>query len=225
MLSHLNSLISKIVPCHSAGPSVVARPKDFRGIPDEALERTVWDRFSDIAKTFPKNIALEEGGSTWTYQQLQRKAEHAAAAMWKTNPDNTAQVALLLKNGAWLIVGILAAVRLEQPYVMLDVRLPHERLRRILAQSRAGMGLFHANRATLAVKIFPPDFPRVELRAALEGGSEAAPQPDLNAAAPFCILHHIYVWHDHHSAGSGAFAPGGAHRHSQLLGFRQRSPR
>ncbi len=110
----------------------VTRPPDFVGFPKEAIGQGIHERFEEIARRYPENIALKARETAWTYAETNGFANSVAEKILSTSGKDLARVALLLPNTAEMIVAILASLKAHKAYVPLDRNFPRERQRIML---------------------------------------------------------------------------------------------
>lgn len=93
---------------------------------------------AQAAKT-PENIALEFEGNTYTYKQLNEKANRQAQVLKQNGLQAGSGIAILLDRSPELIISILAAFKAGAYYVPIDVELPTERIHFIVQDCRADL--------------------------------------------------------------------------------------
>ena len=112
--------------------------KNFISFPDEALNYSIFDRFTEIARKFPDKCAIKSGSTSTTYKQLLESsypiATEICSAVWPNTP-----IALLLPQGPQFISGMLGCLAAGTPYVPLDINYPVERLRLMLEVAKPAL--------------------------------------------------------------------------------------
>lgn len=111
---------------------IVSRPSDFVEFPKESIFQGIHERFEQIVRRCPGNIALKARDVAWTYAETNGFANSVAEEILSTSGKNLARVALLLPNTAEMIVAILASLKAHKVYVPLDRNFPRERQRMML---------------------------------------------------------------------------------------------
>jgi amino acid adenylation domain-containing protein len=101
--------------------------------------------------------ALVCGQTTWTYYQLNRRANQWARWLIQKGLANGSRVALLFENSPEMIVALLAVLKAGSAYVPLDPAYPNQRIRAILESTGAS---FLLTQKSLKKRIGPtPDVP------------------------------------------------------------------
>lgn len=106
---------------------------------DADLEQSVAKRFEQVVARFPDRLAVRSPARSFTYAQLGRQVNRIARGALALRGDRPEPMALLLKEGADAIAGILAAYAAGKISLHLDATLPPERLRVFLEDSGAGL--------------------------------------------------------------------------------------
>ena len=106
---------------------------------DEDLEQSVAARFEQQVARTPGRLALRSRTRSLTYEELDRWTNRIARSALALRGDGLEPMALLLKEGAHAIAGILAAYKAGKISLHLDATLPPERLRFLLTDSGAGL--------------------------------------------------------------------------------------
>ncbi len=159
---------------------IVPVPATFKTFPDEALDHSVWDRFSAMASTHPDLPAVQGETSVWTYKKLRRKAAAVCHAIQSASANSSQPVALLLNHEMPMLAALLGAVKAGRPYLFLDPGLPAGRLRFLLEDSGATLLIFHPAHRDLAEELAPSAVSLLGLTQALESPPETA---DFSTAA------------------------------------------
>ena len=102
-----------------------------------AHEQTIHQRFEEQARAFPDRIAVSDGAVTWTYAELNRRANRVARRIVAEIGPGPANVALLFSHGAPMIAGMLGALKAGKAYVPIEPGYPRERLDFLLESSEA----------------------------------------------------------------------------------------
>lgn len=96
-------------------------------------EQTLVDLFAHQVKSTPKAIALVFGERTMTYQELDERSEHLARYMQfhqEIQPEDL--IGVRLERDEWLIISLLAILKMGAAYVPIDIDFPKERVDFIL---------------------------------------------------------------------------------------------
>jgi len=103
------------------------------------LEQSVAGRFEQQVARFGERLALRSPTCSFTYAELDRWTNRIARGALALRGDGPEPMALLLKDGAHAVAGILAAYKAGKISLHLDATLPPERLRFLLTDSGAGL--------------------------------------------------------------------------------------
>jgi non-ribosomal peptide synthetase-like protein len=99
---------------------------------DQASPRLLHEFFELQAEQRPSQPALEFGGKTFTYQDLNARANQLAHYLGKIGVVPGSLVGICLGRSPLLYVALLAVLKAGAGYVPLDPKLPPERIRYIL---------------------------------------------------------------------------------------------
>ncbi|SDY29709.1 non-ribosomal peptide synthetase, partial [Lysobacter enzymogenes] len=111
-------------------------------------EADVVARFERQAAATPHAVALVCDEETLSYAELDRRANRLARVLIARGVGAEDRVALALPRDASLVVAMLAALKAGAAYLPLDPSYPAARLRAMLADARARLGL--GTRASIA---------------------------------------------------------------------------
>lgn len=122
-------------------------------------------RFDRQVTQSPEKIAVFSSGHTLTYAQLAeqswRLARHLQVAI---DPSVLGRgVGLLLGRSPWLAVSMLAALRLQIPFIALDSALPEQRLDTILGITQVAVVLSDGSSNIAGLKVRHPAVTLIEL--------------------------------------------------------------
>ena len=119
-------------------PHIPARAsRGFRPFPDDAIERSIPERFEEMARAHGDRVALEWPDGRYTYASLDAAANRLAGMLCARSGDIVLPVALLFAHGGEALVAILAMLKAGRVYVVLDPHYPTDRLQYMLADSGA----------------------------------------------------------------------------------------
>jgi tyrocidine synthetase-3 len=98
-------------------------------------------RFEENVEKSPQNIAVKEGKTIYTYDELNRCANRIAGLIETKTPQSKANqvVGLLLDHGVHMIAAILGVLKAGKIYVPLSVDYPVKRLAYMISHSGAGL--------------------------------------------------------------------------------------
>ena len=100
-------------------------------------ERTIPDLFAEQVAARPGALALVSGDRTYTYAQLDQRANQLAHLLRESGVGRDVPVGVLLERGEDLVTALLAVIKAGGAYVPLDPGYPAERLNWMLADVRA----------------------------------------------------------------------------------------
>ncbi|HEX2077658.1 MAG TPA: amino acid adenylation domain-containing protein, partial [Longimicrobium sp.] len=192
MLGHLGRLLEGFASlADGAGP----RLSDLTLVADEERAQMVegWNRterpyprgatlpglFAAQVRARPGADALVWGGETFSYAELDARANRLAHRLRRLGVGPEARVGVLLERGAELIVSLLAVVKAGGCYVPLDPTDPAGRLARMLADCGARALVTRADLAAVDAGL-----PAVRLDADAEAiAAESSDSPESGATA------------------------------------------
>ncbi|MGD9851497.1 MAG: amino acid adenylation domain-containing protein [Nitrospirales bacterium] len=118
---------------HSTLPVIVPAHPLFR--PFEHFENTLTlpGRFEQMAAYHSQHIAVLTSEGSWTYAELNRRANRVAHTLLDVLPDSAGPqpIGLLCTIGKPMLAGLLGVLKAGHPYVPLEPSLPLERLETI----------------------------------------------------------------------------------------------
>jgi amino acid adenylation domain-containing protein/non-ribosomal peptide synthase protein (TIGR01720 family) len=161
-------------------------------------EQTIVDVFEQQVAAAPDATAVVCEGTSWTYADLDRRANHLARRLLALDAGvgTEAIVALLIPRSAQVIQALLAVQKAGAAYLPIDPALPPDRIAEILDDARPGAVI-----TTSAVDL-PPlgDLPTVVLDS---GDHQAADRPitDADRIRPLDPAHPAYVIYTSGSTG------------------------
>ncbi|MGS2808887.1 amino acid adenylation domain-containing protein [Nocardia sp. MW-W600-9] len=118
----------------------------------EVPDRTVVERFDEIAAAYPDAIAVIAGADRIGYRALRLRAAALTDLLIDLGLPAEATVAVALPRSADLIVALLAVLRAGAAYVPVDPAYPSDRIAHILADANPALVLTdHATAETLAL--------------------------------------------------------------------------
>lgn len=110
--------------------SVVLDIKDS-DIKDSFLTKTIDERFSDIAKAFPGNIAYTDDENGATYEKLSTQVDRIASIIQKNLPDESV-VGLYFEQSLEFIISFLGVIRAGKVAVPIEINSPKSRLLKLV---------------------------------------------------------------------------------------------
>ncbi len=99
---------------------------------DSDLGRSITDRFERVVRQYPHRLCVKTREQQLTYAELNQAANRLAHAIVAAQGTSNAPVAVLMNQGAGMIVAIMAVLKAGKVYVPLDPSDSAERLQSIL---------------------------------------------------------------------------------------------
>jgi amino acid adenylation domain-containing protein len=118
-------------------PQSAACRGDIFGWDDSDLERSITDRFERIVRRYPTRLAVNTNEQQLTYEQLNQAANLLAHRVVRKLGTSNEPVAILMDQGAGMVVAILALLKAGKIYVPLHPSECAERLQSTLADCQA----------------------------------------------------------------------------------------
>lgn len=97
--------------------------------------------FGRVAGRHPAHAALRFGGETWTYGELEARANQLAQVLRARGVGRKSVVAVMLERGTALPLALLAAMKAGAIYLPLDPALPAARIATIAADGGAALAI------------------------------------------------------------------------------------
>lgn len=98
---------------------------------------TIDQRFAEIARRAPDEIAVSHDGQTISYGELARRSTRLAHRLRVSGANRAQPIAVCLERSIELVVALLGVLEAGAPYVVLDPNYPVARLEFMLADSGA----------------------------------------------------------------------------------------
>ena len=105
----------------------------------EEIEQSIPTRFEQQVSKYPHRLAVKTSSHEFTYEELNSAANRVARAILAQRGEGEEPLALLLEYGAFVPVGIIAALKAGKIYVPLDPAYPRARNEYMLADSQANL--------------------------------------------------------------------------------------
>ena len=118
----------------------------------EEIEQSISDRFESQVLTYPDRLAVKTRTEELTYTELNIAANRVARALLARLGDGEEPVALLLEQGAPMIIGNLGVLKAGKITVPLDPSHPSDRTSYILEDCHAGVILTNNQNLPLALE-------------------------------------------------------------------------
>ncbi|WP_405662875.1 non-ribosomal peptide synthase/polyketide synthase [Streptomyces sp. RK9] len=147
----------------------------------------------------PDAVAVACADVTYTYRELETRADRIARELIARGAGPEAVVGLALPRSADLVVGMLAVLKSGAGYLPIDPTYPSHRLDFVLAQARPRLIL--TDTAT-AGALPASDVPQLRLDELTLDGAPATPVTDADRSAPLEPDHMAYVMYTSGSTGT-----------------------
>lgn len=102
------------------------------GWDDSDLDRSVVERFERVVQQYPHRLAVKTKEQQWTYDELNQAANRLAHRIVNAQGTGNEPIAILMDQGAGMIIAILGVLKAGKIYVPLDPSNSLESLRSIL---------------------------------------------------------------------------------------------
>ncbi|MDQ0039107.1 amino acid adenylation domain-containing protein, partial [Variovorax boronicumulans] len=151
MLEHLKSVLRTVaahpgtrlfqIPLPSPVSPATAAPtrprptQPYTEFTRDDIEQSLTARFEAQVRRDPTAVAITHQDTSWSYADLDRKANGIANALCQRLGAGAGRVMLLFGHGAEMIAAMLGVLKAGKTYVPLDPLHPVERLRFMLADS------------------------------------------------------------------------------------------
>jgi amino acid adenylation domain-containing protein len=122
---------------------------DYSPFPRDALDQSIGARFEAIARRFPDKLAVRTKNHSWSYTELNNRAEGIAQLINDHGVSGPAPILLLFDHDAPGIAALLGVLKAGHFYCALDPLAPLEHNRMIL--HALGAKLLLCDRANLAM--------------------------------------------------------------------------
>lgn len=120
---------------------------DFKEFEKAAIEKPVFEIFTEVKCRNPDKIAIKDATNQLTYKEVYQLAIRIADALKIQNLAGE-PVGIALQNGVYFPVAMLGVLAAGMPYVPLDIDLPKDRNERIIQHS--GLKIIIANSTELS---------------------------------------------------------------------------
>ncbi|MDH6171036.1 natural product biosynthesis luciferase-like monooxygenase protein/amino acid adenylation domain-containing protein, partial [Variovorax boronicumulans] len=119
----------------------------------DEIEQSLTSRFEAQVKRNPAAIALTYEETTWSYTELDQRANGIANALQQMLGEGTGRVMLLFGHGAEMVAAMIGVLKAGKTYVPLDPLHPEDRLKFIVGDSEGEALVCEHSLVKLAVTI------------------------------------------------------------------------
>ncbi|HSU17581.1 non-ribosomal peptide synthetase [Longimicrobium sp.] len=148
--------------------------------------------FEARAAQSPEAAAVEAGGETLSYGELNRRANRLAHHLVARGVGPDVPVALCVERGMEMVAGLLGVLKAGGAYVPLDPEHPDDRLRYMLADSRPAV-LLTQNALAPRLGALAADLPILALDADTAWADESDADPRVAGVTPEHLAYVIYT--------------------------------
>ena len=117
--------------------NVVFPTNAFVEFPKREIEQSIAERFEAQFEKHSQKIAVKTLKHEWTYEHLNKIANHVAKALLERCGSSPRRVGLVFEQDAPMVAGILGTLKVGSTYVPLDPTYPIQRLRYMVEDSQA----------------------------------------------------------------------------------------
>ena len=128
-------------------------PIGFDPFPEDALDSTYVDRFEEMVKRYPKNIAVTDRGRKVTYQELNAAANKLSWAILDRRSSNAEKVGFLATQDIDSVITIWGILKAGKTYVPLSPNFPVDRLQALITELDIPFLITTPSFATLRVEL------------------------------------------------------------------------
>ena len=114
------------------------------------IEQSITDRFEEQVRRYSRRLAIKTKSQSLTYQQLNAASNRVAHSILARLGDTDRPVALLFKQGAYMIIASLGVLKAGKAYAPVDISLPHGKAAQVLQDLRASLILTDNDHISLA---------------------------------------------------------------------------
>jgi amino acid adenylation domain-containing protein len=119
------------------GRNTVAPRIPFNPFPEQAIEQSIGSRFREQARHYPDHVAIWMSDHHWTYGKLDELSNRIANAVLAMRGEGAERIALLFRDGAYMIAAMLGVLKAGKTYIPLDPAHPEARIEQLIDSSGA----------------------------------------------------------------------------------------
>jgi len=108
-------------------------------------EKTIVSLFERQVEKAPLDIAVVDNENSFTYQELNRRANQLANKIEQVSDGSQNAIAISLERGVDLIVSLLAVLKSGNYYVPIPLHYPEKRVTHILNNAKAALWIFESD--------------------------------------------------------------------------------
>jgi amino acid adenylation domain-containing protein len=180
----------------------------FVAFPNGDVERSIPDRFEEMARLYPDRVAVGRANQVLTYAELNTMANRLARAIVAERGSGAEAIGILFEKSAPMMAAMLGVLKAGKFFVLLDPSFPKERLAVLLDDALAATMVTDRQNASLARQVVTNVRPLIQF----ESIDRSIPAEDLGIEiSPEALAFIIYT------SGSTGQPKGVVWIHRQLL--------
>ncbi|MBN9134280.1 MAG: amino acid adenylation domain-containing protein [Nitrosospira multiformis] len=109
----------------------------FNPFPEQAIEQSIGSRFREQAEHHPDHVAIWVSNHRWTYGKLDALSNRIANAVRAVRGEGAERIALLFRDGGYMIAAMLGVLKAGKAYIPLDPAHPEARIEKLIDSSGA----------------------------------------------------------------------------------------
>jgi amino acid adenylation domain-containing protein len=133
--------------------NVVVRETGPSPLGAEDCTESIVDRFIHVAKCVPGAKAVDDGATSFTYEELDERSNALAQTIIERSRSHTGLVAVVVNQDALAVVAILGILKAGLAYTFLDLTMPRARLGEISTLARPDAFVTDPGHEALAVDL------------------------------------------------------------------------
>jgi amino acid adenylation domain-containing protein len=119
----------------------------------EYIEQSIPDRFEQIVRHYPHQLAVKAGDRALTYEELNQATNRIARAILAKSGQGNEPIALLFEHGIDVIAAIFGALKAGKIFLSLDPSFPPERNAFMLGDAQAALIVTNSRNVDLADRL------------------------------------------------------------------------
>ena len=142
---------------------VALKPETFVDFPTEAVEKSIPERFEQMARLYPDRIAIRTRDRVVTYEALNHSANRIGRAILDRIGQGSEPIALLFGNGIDLIAALLGVLKAGKFFVAIDPSFPSPRINFIVNDTETRLLVTNSENSELSKRFGAPDVARMNI--------------------------------------------------------------